>query len=86
MPQEIQTPDGGMGLDGLLRAAPSIVSGILNGIDDQVWDPATDPHARARPIDREASMRAPPTSAALQERFGLEAGSGRAAVRRGQPA
>ena len=46
--KEIQTPEGGMALDGLLRARSSIVSGILNGIDDQVWDPSTDTHL-ARP-------------------------------------
>ena len=39
---EIQTPDGGMGLDGLLRSRAAVLRGILNGIDDKVWDPATD--------------------------------------------
>ena len=36
-----------MALDGLLRVRSSVVSGILNGIDDTVWNPATDPHLAA---------------------------------------
>jgi starch synthase len=41
---EICTPAGGMGLDGLLQARRDVLHGILNGIDEQVWDPASDPH------------------------------------------
>lgn len=40
--KEIQTPEGGMGLDGLLRSRSKDVSGILNGIDESVWNPASD--------------------------------------------
>jgi starch synthase len=40
---EIMTPAFGMGLEGLLQARRSVVSGILNGIDEIVWNPATDP-------------------------------------------
>jgi starch synthase len=40
--QEIQTPDGGYGLDGDLRARADAVSGILNGVDYEDWNPATD--------------------------------------------
>lgn len=39
---EIQTPEGGAGLDWLLRQRSNVVFGILNGIDDTEWDPATD--------------------------------------------
>lgn len=39
---EILTPEGGFGLDGALRDRWAAVSGILNGIDDAAWDPATD--------------------------------------------
>lgn len=40
--QEIQTPEQGCGLDGLLRARRSALSGILNAVDASVWNPATD--------------------------------------------
>jgi starch synthase len=40
--REILTPGFGMGLDGLLRTRASVVQGIVNGIDDTVWNPATD--------------------------------------------
>ena len=51
--QEIQTPEFGCGLDGILRYRAPDVSGILNGIDDREWDPATDKliAARYRPTD-----------------------------------
>jgi starch synthase len=42
--REILTPEGGMGLDGALRARGDAVLGIVNGIDTTVWDPATDVH------------------------------------------
>jgi starch synthase len=40
--REIQTSELGAGLDGLLRERSAVVSGILNGVDDAVWDPAHD--------------------------------------------
>ena len=40
--REIQTPEFGNGLDGLLRHRASQLTGVLNGIDDAVWNPATD--------------------------------------------
>jgi len=40
---ELTTPEFGMGLDGLLRARERDLCGILNGIDTDAWNPATDP-------------------------------------------
>lgn len=41
--REIQTPESGCGLDGVLRARREDLSGILNGLDYAEWDPAHDP-------------------------------------------
>jgi starch synthase len=52
---EIRTPEGGHGLDADLRARGDAVSGILNGVDYEEWNPATDryiPH-RYDPDDLE---------------------------------
>ncbi|MGO4524275.1 glycogen synthase GlgA [Microvirga sp. 2MCAF35] len=69
--KEIQTPEGGMALDGLLRARSGIVSGILNGIDDKVWDPATDQNL-ALTYDRASLERRAANKRLLQERLGLK--------------
>lgn len=42
--REIQTPEYGFGLDGVLRERSDRLHGILNGVDYAEWDPATDPH------------------------------------------
>jgi starch synthase len=41
---EIARPEGGSGLDGVVRSLPRPVVGILNGIDLHTWNPACDPH------------------------------------------
>lgn len=46
--REIQTPEFGFGLDGLLRPRVAKISGILNGVDYGEWNPETDPHLPAR--------------------------------------
>ncbi|MBI3683944.1 MAG: glycogen synthase GlgA [Acidobacteria bacterium] len=44
---EIQTPEQGFGLDGLLRARSGFLKGILNGVDYEQWNPETDGHIAA---------------------------------------
>lgn len=72
---EIATPAGGMGFDGLLRARANVFSGILNGIDADVWDPAHDPHIAA-PYDAKHLDRRGANTAALRRRFALDADAG----------
>ncbi len=67
---EIRTPEGGMGLDGLMRARADVLHGILNGIDETVWDPATDAAIPA-PFSIPRLARRAVNKAALQARFGL---------------
>jgi starch synthase len=45
---EIQTPEFGFGLDGLLRTHSGKLRGILNGVDYSEWDPGADKHTSAR--------------------------------------
>ncbi|MGP0089783.1 MAG: glycogen synthase GlgA [Xanthobacteraceae bacterium] len=45
--REILTPEHGCGLDGLLRNRAAQLSGILNGVDYHIWDPARDVHLAA---------------------------------------
>jgi len=68
--REIQTPHFGAGLDGLLRQRRAELTGILNGIDPQTWNPATDPHI-ARPYSIDALEAKADNKAALQRAMGL---------------
>jgi starch synthase len=68
--REILTPQGGAGLDGLLRHRAHDLTGILNGIDVHEWDPATDPHLPAHYTARERAGKAA-CKAALQAELGL---------------
>ena len=68
--QEIQTPANGCGLDGLLRARSSVLTGIRNGIDIDVWNPETDARIASRFGLTTLSARKS-NKAALQDRFGL---------------
>ncbi len=74
--QEILTAEGGFGLDGVLRARRARLTGILNGIDTQVWDPRSDPHLPC-PFGPDDLAGKSAARAALVERFGLEAGRDR---------
>jgi starch synthase len=68
--QEIQTPEQGCGLDGLLRSRAHDLSGILNAVDEAVWNPATDA-AIAFPFDAQKSAGKARCKAALQQQLGL---------------
>lgn len=67
---EITTPEGGMGLDGLLRGRSGVLSGILNGLDTRLWNPATDPLLPVRFSNADPAPRAA-LKPALQARFRL---------------
>jgi len=68
---EIRTPEGGHGLDGVLRALPQPLVGILNALDTQLWNPATDPHL-PHPFSADAPEGKAGCKLALQRRLGLE--------------
>jgi len=66
---ELVTASGGFRLDGVLRAKGRI-TGILNGVDYSVWNPATDPHLPARYDAEDPSSKAR-CKGALQKELGL---------------
>lgn len=72
---EIRTPDYGMGLDGLLRSRADVLHGILNGIDDDGWNPGSDDALVERYGANSTHLRAA-NKAALVQAFGLEEGEG----------
>jgi starch synthase len=67
---EIQTPEFGSGLDGLLRHRADRLTGILNGINGGEWDPARDPFI-AKPYSVRRLQDKLPNKLALQKKFGL---------------
>lgn len=70
--EELMTPQFGMGLEGVLRDRRADFVGILNGIDEDVWSPATDAEVK--------TYKAPKGKAAnkarLREEFGLTEADG----------
>ncbi|MDT8306077.1 MAG: glycogen synthase [Anaerolineae bacterium] len=68
--REIMTAEGGAGLDGLLRHRSFDVHGILNGIDYETWNPATDPRL-AQTYSRDEWELRQVNRRALQELVGL---------------
>ncbi len=68
--REIQTEAFGVGLHGVLQARADRLSGILNGIDTQAWNPATDPLVPKQFTAKDLKGKAL-NKAALQERCGL---------------
>lgn len=67
--QEIQMPENGEGLDGVLRARGGVI-GVLNGIDDTVWNPAKDRFLAANFTAEDLAGKAA-CKAALQAEMGL---------------
>jgi starch synthase len=68
--REMATPEFGCGLDGVVRGRGARVSGILNGIDDQVWNPAHDAALASR-YDAERLDGKRQCKQALQVELGL---------------
>jgi starch synthase len=72
---EITTPEFGMGLDGLLRQRRGALTGIVNGIDTDVWNPETDKDIahtyNAKALDKRIANKR-----ALEQRLGLDQDDG----------
>ena len=68
--REIMTPEFGCGLEPYLQSRAETVTGILNGLDIDAWDPARD-SALASPFSREAMQARPANKTALLEEVGL---------------
>lgn len=68
---ELTTPEFGFGLDGTFRSLQAKLSGILNGLDVELWNPATD-DALPATYSRGALTGKAECSFALKRRFGLE--------------
>jgi starch synthase len=68
--REIQTQEYGFGLDGVLRERARDLAGILNGIDADEWNPATDRHL-PEPFTRDDLAGKAGCKAALQHEAGL---------------
>lgn len=68
---EITTPEQGCGLDGALRSRQDHLSGILNGVDYELWNPGTDPLLNAHFDGKRMSGKAR-VKRALQRLLGLQ--------------
>jgi starch synthase len=73
--EEICTKAGGMGLDGVIRARRHVLTGIVNGVDTEIWNPASD-----SALDERYNARTLPrrfaNKRAIERQFALEAGDG----------
>lgn len=68
--RELSEPEFGFGFEGIVAARRDRLHGILNGVDLDVWNPASDP-ALAKCYASAAPTRRAANRAALEERFGL---------------
>jgi starch synthase len=69
--REIQTPQFGRGLEGVLQNRRDVLHGILNGIDETVWNPACDALIAARYTPESVDRGKPQCKSALQQEMGL---------------
>ena len=69
--QEIRTPEFGMGLEGVVNARSDDLYGIVNGIDTDIWNPASDPNIAA-PFDMAHRTTRKANRNALIEHFELD--------------
>ncbi len=69
--REIQTPECGMGLDGLLRARSDRLHGLLNGLDESLWSPASD-KALVKGYTPQTLSGKAACKSALQQELGLK--------------
>jgi starch synthase len=69
--KEIQTPEFGAGLDGVLAARRDSLAGILNGVDTDVWNPRTDVHLVRNYATNDVEDGKAACKAFLQKRVGL---------------
>jgi len=76
---EIQTPEQGYGLDWLLRSRSGRLVGITNGVDYDLWNPATDPHTAAN-FDTDDLSGKQVCKLDLLRRFGLPQDAGRPVI------
>jgi starch synthase len=65
--REIQTPEDGFGLEGLLRLRADRLFGIVNGVDYGQWNPEADPHVPYHYSSRDLSGKATMKRALLRE-------------------
>ncbi len=68
--QEIQTPEYGYGLEGLLAFRQNTLSGIINGIDNTIWNPETDQQIAQNYTSKTLNKKVL-NKTALQEKLGL---------------
>lgn len=71
---EIQTPEYGCGLDGVLRWRAGVLHGITNGIDDALWDPQSDALLERRYGINDAATGKAANKYLLQAELGLAPG------------
>ena len=69
--EEIQNAPLGCGLEGVLQQRRDVLSGIVNGVDYRIWDPAIDPHLPKNYDERGVVAGKAACKAALQAELGL---------------